>query len=215
MKGKKPSIIYLQFSVLNKKPNDVLTPGKTELVVIGGSAGSLSALLLIIKSLPASFVLPLIIIVHRQKNVVSEFTRILADANKNKKIVEPDDKEPIEKSTIYVAPQNYHLLIEKDRTFSLDYSEAIKFSRPSIDVTFESAATIYKNGLLAVLLSGANSDGTAGSQTVVDNGGIVLAQDPFTAEFPAMPGSAIENVIGVAVHDAAGIAAVINSVNIK
>ena len=184
-------------------------------MVIGGSAGSLTVLMQVIKLLPDQFFLPLVIVVHRQRNVSSEFTKILSQTFKNKKIIEPDDKEPIEKSVIYVAPQNYHLLIEADRSFSLDYSEAIQFSRPSIDVTFESASAVYKNSLTAILLSGANNDGTAGLKNVVQNGGTAIAQDPETAEFPAMPRSAIASVPGIMALEPVAIAEYINSENIK
>lgn len=143
-----------------------------ELITIGGSAGSLPVVLKIIKSLPASFKVPIVIVIHRQRNVSSELVKILNNSSASKKIIEPDDKETIGDSCIYLAPQNYHLLIEKDRTFSLDYSEAVLFSRPSIDVTFESAARVYKKKLAAVLLTGANSDGTTGLSTVVHRGGI-------------------------------------------
>lgn len=187
----------------------------TELIVIGGSAGSFQVLLHLVKMLPKTFTIPLIIVIHRQRNVLSEFTRLIAEANKEKRIVEPDDKEPIERSTIYIAPQNYHLLIEEDRSFSLDYSEAIKFSRPSIDITFESAAKIYKSRLTAVLLSGANNDGTEGLKTIVKNGGTAIVQDPLTADFPAMPRSAITAIRNVLVYDPAGIYAVINNINLK
>lgn len=188
---------------------------KTELIVIGGSAGSLPVLIHIIKSLPRNFDLPLLIVIHRQRNVLSEFVKILSEANKNKKIIEPDDKEPISNSCIYIAPQNYHLLIESDRTFSLDYSEAVQYSRPSIDVTFESAAAIYKNNLAAVLLSGANNDGTSGLKSVVSNGGVAIAQEPSTAEFPAMPGSAIVSIPGIIVLNPDKISGLINNINTK
>jgi two-component system chemotaxis response regulator CheB len=168
-----------------------------ELVVIGGSAGSLPVLIQLIKLLPDKFSVPVVIVIHRQRNVLSEFTSILVQSFRNKKITEPDDKEAIEGSSIYIAPQNYHLLIEADRTFSLDYSEAIKFSRPSIDVTFESAARIYRQNLLAILLSGANNDGTVGLEVVLKNGGTGIVQDPVTAEFPVMPRSAVASVPGV------------------
>jgi two-component system chemotaxis response regulator CheB len=184
----------------------LITSDKKEIVFMGGSAGSFSVLTQIIKLVPSEFSLPIVIVIHRQRNVVSEFTKILTQTFKSKKIIEPDDKEPIRESVIYVAPQNYHLLIEADRTFSLDYSEAIKFSRPSIDVTFESAARVYKNNLAAILLSGANNDGTAGLKSVVENGGTGIAQNPETAEFPAMPQSAITFVPGIKVFDPAKIA---------
>jgi two-component system, chemotaxis family, protein-glutamate methylesterase/glutaminase len=196
------------YKVLNKAD-------KAELIVVGGSAGSLSVLMQIIRSLPDDFVLPVIIVIHRQKNALSEFTKIVAEGNKNKRIIEPDDKEPIEKSFIYIAPQNYHLLIERDHTFSLDYSEAIKFSRPSIDVTFETAAAVYKKQLVAILLSGANNDGTAGLECVLANAGVAIVQDPSTAEFPEMPRSAIEKIDNVHILDPPGITAFINNLNIK
>jgi two-component system chemotaxis response regulator CheB len=189
--------------------------GENELVVIGGSAGSLPILLRIIKQLPADFSVPIVIVVHRQRNVLSEFTTILTSAFKNRKIVEPDDKISIDKGSIYVAPQNYHLLVEKDFTFSLDYSEPVKFSRPSIDVTFESAASVYKSNLIAILLSGANNDGAAGLVSVVQNGGSIIAQDPETAEFPAMPASAIASASGIVILTPDEIAAYLTNIDKK
>lgn len=177
-----------------------------EMVVIGGSAGCLSVLMEILKSLPDNFPVPVVVIIHRQRNVMSELAKIIGSAVPGKVIVEPDDKEPIGSSSIYLAPQNYHLLFEADRTFSLDYSEPIKFSRPSIDVTFESAARVYKDKLMAVLLSGANNDGTAGMISIVENGGTAIAQDPETAEFRLMPVSAIEKVKNIRVMPAQMIA---------
>lgn len=190
-----------------------MRPEQTGLVIIGGSAGSFPVLLDIIKKLPEHFLQPIVIVVHRQRNVMSEFAKILAESNKSKKIVEPDDKDPMENTCIYVAPQNYHLLIEKDHTFSLDYSEAVKYSRPSIDVSFESAAAIYKNRLTAILLSGANNDGTEGLKKVAANGGTVIVQDPRTADFPVMPRAAITGVTGVRVLDPLQISLFINSLN--
>lgn len=170
-------------------------------------------LLHLIKSLPNDFSLPIVIVIHRQRNVASDFTKIISQVLKHKKILEPDDKEPVNTSCIYIAPQNYHLLFESDSTFSLDYSEPVKFSRPSIDVTFESAARIYKSGLIAILLSGANNDGTAGLQSVAENGGTMIVQDPSTAEFPAMPSAAITSVSGLLVLNPASIATYLTGVN--
>lgn len=165
-----------------------------QLIVIGGSAGSLPVLQSILRSLPDNFSIPVIIVIHRQRNVSSELSRILNSSSRKKKILEPDDKEPIRECCIYLAPQNYHLLIEEDKTISLDYSELVQFSRPSIDVTFDSAAKIYKSTLAAILLTGANNDGTKGLLSVVNEGGLAIAQDPKTAEYPVMPLSAIEKV---------------------
>ena len=181
-----------------------------EVVLVGGSAGSLPVLIQLLKSLPSDFALPVIIVMHRQRNVLSELTKILSSAIPFKNIVEPDDKLPVGSCCIYIAPQNYHLLIEKDKSFSLDYSEAIQYSRPSIDVTFESVARVYKNKVAAILLSGANNDGTLGLMKVVEAGGIAIAQDPDTAEYTAMPLSAVEKVAGIKVMKPAEIGEFMN-----
>ena len=184
-------------------------PEKISFIVIGGSAGSLPVLMQIIKLLTGSFV-PILIVIHRQKNVSSELTKIFSEVNRNIEIVEPEDKEPIRPSAVYVAPQNYHLLIEKDKTFSLDYSEPVRFSRPSIDVTFESASLVFKNTLAAVLLSGANNDGTDGLAQVVEQGGVAIAQEPSTADYPAMPLHAINAIHHIRVLDPLKICKFIN-----
>lgn len=186
-----------------------------DIVLIGGSAGSLSGLMSILKCIREDFTIPVIIVIHRQRNVLSELTKILGSASRFKKIIEPDDKEAVGNGCIYVAPQNYHLLIEKDKTFSLDYSEPVQYSRPSIDVTFESVAQVYKNKVVAILLSGANTDGTEGLESIVENGGIAIAQDPATADYPAMPSSAIKSVIGIKVLNAGEIADFLNELIIK
>lgn len=162
------------------------------LVIIGGSAGSLSVLLQIVESLPKGFAAPLVIVLHRLKNVNSDMDKILEDTQEHMKIREPEDKEPIRQHHIYLAPQNYHLLMETEKTFSLDYSELVHFSRPSIDVSFESAAKVFGKNLTAVLLSGANQDGAAGAAAVAAAGGTVIVQDPASSEYPAMPSAAIE-----------------------
>lgn len=162
------------------------------LVIIGGSAGSLSVLLPIVENLPKGFVTPIVIVLHRLKNVNSDMDKILEDTQEHMAIREPEDKEPIRKKHIYLAPQNYHLLFESEKIFSLDYSELVHFSRPSIDVSFESAAKVFGKNLTAVLLSGANQDGAAGVAAVVAAGGKVIVQDPATSEYSAMPRAAIE-----------------------
>lgn len=162
-------------------------------LLIGGSSGSLQVLIKIVSALPEAFSIPVIIIVHRQKNVSSELNKILGTYAPSKKIIEPVDKEPVNESCIYLAPQNYHLLIEEDRTFSLDYSEPVHFSRPSIDVTFETAAAVYRQHTVGILLSGANHDGALGLGAILNKGGIALAQDPATADYAAMPKAALEN----------------------
>lgn len=186
-----------------------------EIVVIGGSAGSLPVLIEILKNISPDFTLPIIIIVHRQRNVLSELPKILGSTVPFKEIIEPDDKTLITEKCIYIAPQNYHLLIETDRTFSLDYSEAVHYSRPSIDVTFESSAKVYKNKTVSVLLSGANNDGAAGMQKIVENNGIAIAQDPASAMYPVMPMAAIETVRGIKVMRPGQIVDFLNGLVIK
>jgi two-component system, chemotaxis family, protein-glutamate methylesterase/glutaminase len=108
------------------------------------------------------------------------------------KIKQADEKETIEPNCVYVAPPDYHLLVERDGTFSLNSDPLVRFSRPSIDVLFETAAVAYGTELVAVLLTGANSDGTAGLKMIRDLGGYTIAQDPQEAQFAYMPQAAID-----------------------
>lgn len=161
-----------------------------ELIAIGGSSGSLDVILNILTLLDTHFTIPIIIILHRNKNIDTHLVKVISTKT-NLKVNEADEKELIKPGNIYLAPPDYHLLIEKDRTLSLDISEKVQYSRPSIDVTFQSAAEVYKNKLLGIILSGANSDGTAGIASIKKNGGLVLAQDPATAQISYMPQQAI------------------------
>lgn len=162
-----------------------------KVVAIGGSAGSLPVFTQILDALPARFTYTVIIVIHRMRNVLSEMNKVLVFNREELSIREPDDKETIRKGRIYLAPQNYHLLIEDDKTFSLDASEAIHYSRPSIDVTFESVASIYGKSAVGILLSGANQDGASGLSAIIEAGGIGIVQDPLTAEYITMPSAAI------------------------
>jgi two-component system chemotaxis response regulator CheB len=107
------------------------------------------------------------------------------------RIKQADEKEKIEGGVVYFAPADYHLLIEKDRTFSLTCDEPVNFSRPSIDLLFETAAEVYMNKLIGIILTGANKDGAAGIQAIRRQGGFTIAQDPGNAPFPVMPLAAI------------------------
>ena len=126
------------------------------------------------------------------KNTTSRLDKLLSKGSGVQNIIEPEDKEPIRPGTIYLAPQNYHLLVEDDHSFSLDYSEPVNFSRPSIDVSFESIAGLFRTHTLAILLSGANKDGAAGLGKVIKAGGLALIQSPETAHYPAMPKAAMD-----------------------
>lgn len=162
------------------------------IIAIGGSAGSLPVLLRLLEHLPQNFSIPIVVVLHRLRNVSSDLQGILATSQKLQKIKEPEDKEPIKRRHVYIAPQNYHLLVEADLTFSLDYSETVHYSRPSIDVSFESIARIFGKNTIAILLSGANQDGAAGIETVMAGEGTAIVQHPDTCEYPAMPTAAIE-----------------------
>ncbi|MBV7531459.1 chemotaxis protein CheB [Chitinophaga sp. sic0106] len=143
----------------------------------------------LVRELPPDMKTPVILVLHRLKNVYSELNKLMST---NRPIIEPEDKEPVKPGCIYLAPQNYHLLVEPDNTFSLDYSELVHYSRPAIDETFFSIAATYGRGALGILLSGANSDGAAGLLRIVKNGGTGIAQDPEEADFDIMPLAAIE-----------------------
>lgn len=125
-------------------------------------------------------------------------------------VKEVEEKEPILENTVYIAPADYHLLIEKDLTFSLDYSEKENYSRPSIDITFQTASEAYGKDLLSVLLSGASTDGSNGLVAVKQNGGVVIVQDPSSAQVAFMPEQALTKVKADFILSAGEIAGIIN-----
>ena len=160
-----------------------------EALVIGGSAGSLDVLLRVLPVLDEQLTFPIIIVIHRKHGSDSLLPDLLSSRTRLK-VKEVDEKESIVAGTIYVAPSDYHLLIEQDRTFSLDYSEKINYSRPAIDVTFQTAAEVYKSKLACLLLSGSNSDGVNGLKTVKIWSGLAMIQDPESAQVAYMPAQA-------------------------
>ena len=162
----------------------------TEVLLLGGSAGSFKLLFQIVKVLPADLDKIVIIIIHRKRNFFSEIEKLFAE-NSRMLLREIQDKDILKKNTIYIAPANYHTLIETGGYFSLDVSEAVWYSKPSIDVTFESAAEIYKERCMAILLSGANQDGAEGMLKLKNNGAVTIAQHPDDAEMDEMPVAAI------------------------
>ncbi|RNL50670.1 chemotaxis protein CheB [Pedobacter jejuensis] len=193
---------------------EALTPDKCSALVIGGSAGSLDVLLKIFPDLDTNISFPIIIVTHRKPGNDT----LLADLLQNRtdlKIREVDEKEEIVAGCVYIAPADYHLLIEKNKTFSLDYSEKVNYSRPSIDVTFQSAAEIYKDELVCILLSGSNADGVEGLKTVNNFGGLAVIQNPKTAIMPYMPQQAVLNVKKGTILDAVDMADFINKLATK
>jgi two-component system chemotaxis response regulator CheB len=168
-----------------------MTPLPIEAVVIGSSAGAIDALSAILPALPKSFRVPILVVVHvpagRDCRIVEIFRdRCVMD------VCEAEDKMPIRPGGVYFAPADYHLLVEEDRRLSLSSDEPVHFSRPSIDVLFESAADAYEERLLGIILSGANNDGAQGLRRVAERGGRTLVQEPNEAVAGAMPQAAIQ-----------------------
>lgn len=163
----------------------------SRILLLGGSAGSFKLLFRLVKLLPQNLNKTVIIIIHRKKNFFSEIEKLFAE-NSRMLLREISDKEPIMDNTIYIAPANYHSLVENEGFFSLDVSEAVWYSKPSIDVTFESVAEVYKEQVTAVLFSGANQDGAEGLLKLRQKGALTIAQHPEDAEMTEMPQAAID-----------------------
>lgn len=171
--------------------NDLKTVSRC--VVIGGSAGSLKVLLHLLPELHYPLSFPVIIVLHRKNDRRSSLEHLLGYRT-SIPVREAGDKESLHNGTIYIAPPDYHLLAEKDCSLSLDGSEKVLWSRPSIDVTFHSVAEVFGSNTLGILLSGANNDGAYGLECIRAAGGKTLIQDPAYAEMPAMPLAALERL---------------------
>jgi len=163
-----------------------------EIVVIGTSWGGLSALSSVVSGLPATFALPIVVVQHRSPDAPG-FLAELLQARTGLAVVEVDDKRPIVAGHVFVAPPNYHLLFDRGY-FALTTDAPVRYSRPSIDVTFVSAADEYGRRAIGVVLTGANEDGALGLKRIADRGGYAVIQDPETAEGPVMPRAALRAV---------------------
>jgi two-component system chemotaxis response regulator CheB len=163
---------------------------KYKAIVIGTSAGGLQVLSSILSVLPANFPLPVIIVQHRAKDERELLEEVL-QAKCSITIRQVEEKEKIKPGVVYLAPADYHLLVEKDYSFSLSCDDYLHFSRPSIDILFETAAEVYEGALIGVILTGASKDGAAGIKQIRMHGGTTIAQDPKSAEYPLMPQAAI------------------------
>ena len=191
-----------------------MTASLAEAIVIGASAGALEALSVILPALPTDFGLPLIVVVHvppDKRSMLAELFR----AKCRIPVREAEDKEPISGGTVYFAPPDYHLLIEAEKSLSLSSDEPVLFSRPSIDVLFESAADAYGSALIAIILTGANQDGAKGMKAVVEAAGVALVQNPDGAFASAMPEAAIEMCPGARVMSLDAIAAYLQEIGIR
>jgi two-component system, chemotaxis family, protein-glutamate methylesterase/glutaminase len=159
-------------------------------VVIGVSAGGIEALKVLLPALPESFPLPIAIVQHRDPRsngyLASYLNSLSAIA-----VSEAEDKEPLCAGHAYLAPAGYHLLIEADRSLSLSVDPRVNYSCPSIDVLFESAADVFAEALIGIVLTGANADGAHGLKTIKARGGLAVVQDPKTAFSAVMPSAAL------------------------
>lgn len=162
---------------------------RREAVVIGTSAGAIDALSAVLPKLPADFPLAILVVVHLPAHHDSLLVELFS-AKSRLEVQEPDDKEPIRPGVVYLAPPNYHMLVEQERLISLSTEEPVNYCRPSIDLLFESAARAYGSGLIGIVLTGANQDGAAGLKQIVELGGMAIVQRPETAYSPVMPESA-------------------------
>ncbi|ALM86338.1 chemotaxis protein CheB [Bordetella sp. N] len=167
------------------------THGAVELVTIGASAGGVEVLSTLLTALPADFPAAVAIVLHIPPDRDSLLPALFAPRCALP-VKEVEDKAPIEAGTVYFAAPDYHMLVEPDGSFALSQDEAVNYSRPSIDLLFESAAVAYRERLLAIVLTGGSADGASGLKTVREMGGRAWVQDPASADAPAMPGFAIE-----------------------
>jgi two-component system chemotaxis response regulator CheB len=165
-------------------------PRSLELVVIGASAGAVEALSAVLPALSSSYPLPLVIVVHLPANAPSLLPTLFSEKCALG-ATEAQDKQPLIPGLAYFAPPDYHVLVEPSRVLSLNADDPVNFSRPSIDVLFESAAASLGPGVLGILLTGANSDGADGLRAIQRAGGYTVVQDPATAQFSAMPEAAL------------------------
>ncbi len=166
-------------------------PARPQLVVVGCSAGGLSALHVLLGGLSRPLPVPMVVVCHSGSEDMRTFCELLASRS-GLPVQEAEERQLPAPGGIYVAPAGYHLLLERDGRFALSVDPRVAFSRPSIDVLFESAAEVWRGHVLAVLLTGANSDGAEGCVRIRRQGGTLIVQDPDTAQVPMMPAAALE-----------------------
>lgn len=163
--------------------------GKFDVVALAASAGGLKAISTILSGLPEDFPVSIVVVQHLDPRHKSQMAEILA-RHTSLRVNEARSGEQLERSKVYIAKPDLHLLVNPDRTLSLSFTELVHFVRPSADLLFESVAVVYKDRAIAVVLSGTGKDGSMGVQSIDEMGGMVIAQE--TAEFPGMPDSAIQ-----------------------
>jgi two-component system chemotaxis response regulator CheB len=163
-----------------------------EIVVLGCSWGGLAAVRQILAGLPADFAIPIAVVQHRHRDSDALLARVL-QRHTPLIVCEIEDKQPIEPGRFFLAPANYHMLIERG-SFALSLEAPVRYSRPSIDVSMSTAADAYGHRAVGVVLTGANDDGAEGLRRIADSGGLPVVQDPASAEVPTMPRAALDAV---------------------
>ncbi|HEX8961492.1 MAG TPA: chemotaxis protein CheB [Rhodocyclaceae bacterium] len=166
---------------------------KFSAVAIGVSSGGVQALKLLLGELPRDYPLPILIVQHISPDAGNGMAKLLDDLCAIR-IKEADEQDRIVPATVYLAPPNYHLLVEREGFLSLSADPPVSYARPSVDVLFESAAAVFGPQLVAIVLTGANWDGARGVQAVKRRGGVVIVQDPADADTPQMPQAALAAV---------------------
>jgi two-component system chemotaxis response regulator CheB len=162
-----------------------------EIVVVGASAGGLIAVSALLAELPSDFALPVVIAQHRAPASSDGDIAVIWQRATALRVADAEDKSAIEPGHVYIAPPDYHLLVESRDVFALSTDPPVLWARPSIDVLFESAADVYGEAVIGVVLTGASADGSRGLKAIRERGGCALVQDPQTAEVAAMPSAAI------------------------
>lgn len=175
-------------------------------VVIGASAGGIAAITTILPALPASFLVPIVVVLHQHPGGGAGWPEYLGRQTALA-VVEVEDKMPLTARTIHCAPPGYHLLMEQDGSFALSVDEKVHFARPSIDLLFSSAADAFGPALIGVILTGANDDGAEGLAEIAARGGVAVVQSPTSATWSTMPAAALQAVPQALVVDLEAIAA--------
>lgn len=169
---------------------DKVHQNRIKAIVLGASAGGAAALQTLLAQLPKTFPVPILVVQHIAADSANTLAKLLGTRSALR-VKEAEECELIQAGTAYIAAANYHLLVETNASLSLSIDAPVSFARPSIDVLFESAAMAFGTGLIAVILTGANSDGSLGMKKVAQKGGITIVQDLKDAEVPIMPAAAL------------------------
>lgn len=185
-----------------------------EAIVVGASAGGLNAMINLFSNLSADLPVPILVVQHIRFDEDSLLPELLGKST-SLRVCEAEDKTEIKPGNIYIAPSNYHMLVEDRHTISLSIDDRVNYSRPSIDLLFESAVRVYQSRLAGIILTGANNDGARGISMIASAGGVTIAQSPESAEFKAMPDAAINTGNVNFILDLVGIAKFINEVMFK